>query len=232
MLAAMDTSMVVAFALVAAFFALVISLVVYSVTQEKRRRKVFEAMAPAMGLTFQASDDTQPLRYSHLETFSRGTDKRASNLMVGTIGHAEACVFDYRFITHGVRSHTTTLKTVCILRASDLDLPQFTLRREVPLLDRLVEAVEGQDIDFEEDREFSRKMVLRGKDPEATRRLFTADLRAHFLRYHASMYSFEGGDNLLVVDCGLLVKPAKLGELLKQMGETVALLRFASHAAR
>jgi hypothetical protein len=228
----MDTSMIVAFVLVAVFFVLVFSLVLYGATQEKRRRRALEAQAPAMGLTYQASDDTQPLRYSHLETFARGTDKRASNLMSGTIGHVEVSVFDYRFLTQGVRSRTTNIETVCILRATDLDLPQFTLRREVPLLDRLVEAVEGQDIDFEEDREFSRKMVLRGKDPEATRRFFTADLRAHFLRYHDSMYTFEGCDNVFVVNCNGLVQPKALRELLRRLGETAGLLRFGSHAAQ
>jgi len=225
-----DISMVLAVCCVGAFFALVLGLILYGATQEKRRQRAMEVEAPAAGLTYQASDDNQPRRYSHLETFSRGSDKRASNVTSGTVGHADVCIFDYRFTTQGSKSKSINAQTVCILRASDLDLPQFTLRREVALVDRLVEAIEGPDIDFEEDATFSRKVVLRGESPEATKRFFTADLRAHFLGYLDTYYSFEGRDNLFVVNCNSLVKPAKLRELLQRVGETVGLLRFASHA--
>lgn len=222
--------MVLAVCCVVAFFALVLGLSLWGAMQEKRRQRAMEIAATAAGLTYLASDDNQTRRYSHLDTFSRGSDKRATNVMSGTVGQAEITAFDYRFTTSGSRSKSVNLQTVCILRASDLDLPHFTLRREVALVDRLVEAIEGADIDFEEDTAFSRKLVLRGESPEAIRAFFTADLRSHFLGYLDTTYTFEGRDNLLVVNCAALVKPAKLRDLLQRVGETVGLLRFASHA--
>ena len=85
----------------------------------------------------------------------------------------------------------------------------------------------GQDIDFEEDPGFSKAFVLQGTDAEATRRLFSAAVRVHLLRWKGRRLELEVAGDTLLLHRGALVKPEDLRELLQDGVDTCNVLRSA-----
>lgn len=204
-----------------------VSIIAASIHFSRKRSRALAEAAALMGFSHEDADDTFPSRYQQFEIFTRGYGKRATNIMKGNTMQAEAVVLDYRFTTGAGKSSSTHHQTICLLRSPELELPHFWLRREFGLVDRIVEVFTGQDIDFEEDPEFSTKIALRGESVEAVRRLFRPEVRAHFLRYADRSDKFEGRDDTLLVDCSRLVKPAELRDILVELSETVGILKEA-----
>lgn len=223
----MDSEILIVSGVITGIVLIVVLAIVASVRAARKRREALAETAAFMGYSYEESDDSFPGRYQQFEIFTKGHAKRATNILKGKTLQAEACVLDYRYTTGGGKSSSTHYQTVCLLRSPDLKLPRFELRRELGFVDRIVEAFTGQDIDFEEDPEFSKKIALRGESVDAVRRLFRPEVRAHFLRYADRYYQFEGRDNTLLVNCGTLVKPAEMRDLLVELSETVGALKEA-----
>lgn len=225
--AAVDREILIVAGVITGVVVIIALAIVLSVRAARKRREGLAETAALMGYSYEESDDSFPSRYQQFEIFTKGHAKRATNIMKGKTLQAEACVLDYRYTTGGGKNSSTHYQTVCMLRSPDLKLPRFELRRELGFVDRIVEAFTGQDIDFEEDPEFSKKIALRGESVDAVRRLFRPEVRAHFLRYAVGYFQFEGRDNTLLVDCSRLVKPAEVRDLLVELSETVGVLKEA-----
>lgn len=223
----MDSEILIVAGVITGIVLVIVAAIVLSVRAARRRREALAESAALMGFSYEESDDSFPARYQQFEIFTKGHSRRATNILKGKTLRAEACALDYRYITGGGKHSSIHHQTVCILRSPALALPRFALRREFGLVDRIVEAFTGQDIDFEEDPEFSKKIALRGEDAEAVRRLFRPEVRAHFLRCAESASRFEGRGDTLLVDCGTLVKPDEVRDLLVELSETVGVLEEA-----
>ncbi|GAB5538695.1 MAG: hypothetical protein Salg2KO_07980 [Salibacteraceae bacterium] len=85
--------------------------------------------------------------------------------------------------------------TVIIVELRD-PMAQFVLEKE-ELFDKLLQKTGAQDIDFEDDKTFSNREVLKGKDIKATKELFAQPLRT-FILQHDDFHIECSGQRLLV----------------------------------
>lgn len=193
---------------------------------ERKRREAIAVKALEMGLKFSEDAPYFVASTPPFKVFQRGRRKKARNVLSGSQAGVDITLADYQYtVSSGKNSHTHR-QTICLLRASGVQLPQCFLRREVALLDAIGERLGGQDIDFPEDPDFSRAFVLQGADPEATRRLFGGAVRNYLVMcFSGSKIELEARGNALVLHRGGRVKPDELRDLLQQATETFRLLR-------
>jgi hypothetical protein len=197
-----------------------------SVAVERKRREAMAAKGLEMGLQFSEDAPYFVESMPHFKLFGRGRRRKACNLLSGSQFGVDVSLADYQYtVSSGKNSHTHR-QTICLLRASGVQLPQCFLRREVALLDAIGQRFGGQDIDFPEDPDFSKAFVLQGADPEATRRLFGGAVRNYLLMcFGGTKLELEAGVDALVLHRGVRVKPEELRDLLQQATEAFRLLR-------
>ena len=88
-------------------------------------------------------------------------------------------------------------------------------------MDKAMDMLEGRDIDFQADQEFSSAYVLHGSDEETIRSFFQQHVR-QFFRDHLDLY-VEGHGEWLVVFQGRL-KPERLQVFWRVANDARALL--------
>ena len=89
--------------------------------------------------------------------------------------------------------------TLCFLSVDGLYMPHFFIRDESFITDSLGKLFGGQDINFEEDPEFSKKFVLQGDNEGEIRRFFNSKVRSSFVKFHQKGFVYEGvGRHLFV----------------------------------
>lgn len=220
---------------VAAAAAAIGALIWWNASFWARRRQRWEQAAGMLGLTLVEGPPLHE-RFPALHYFQQGTSRSTAVLLEGEGWQGRVVLGDHvystgpakrrRVYSPGTKQHRTQHRhTVCVVTSPSLALPHFRLRREIPLIDRLAELFGGQDIDFEEDQEFSRAFRLRGADEAAVRALFSVAVR-HFLLHRAPPgVEVEGRDNVLLVQRGKLLPPENSAPLLQTTQELAQLLR-------
>ena len=98
------------------------------------------------------------------------------------------------------------------------------MRPERMLWDAIGQALGGQDIDFEEDPQFSGAFVLQGEDEAAIRELFDDKIRGWFTDRSGHNFHFEALGNTLVFHLGKRVPPSQAPELMDQAIQIMKLL--------
>jgi hypothetical protein len=165
----------------------------------KRRREGWQALAQSMSLDYQRDGSALVSRMSGFKLFGLGQSRKAEHLVSGRHEAGDIVLADYRYVTRSGKDSTVHDQTVCVLRSDWPLLPHCFLRRQVAVFDFFGKVFGGQDIDFPDDREFSRGFVLQGRDESATRALFGPDVRRLFLGMDDKRLQFEClGDTVLV----------------------------------
>lgn len=209
--------------LAAAVSAGLAAVVWWAVRYWPRRRQRWEDAAAMLGLVLSQG---LPLheRFGALDYFRQGRARRTRALLEGDGWRGRVLLGDHVYTTGSGQHSSQHRHTVCVVVSPRLALPHFSLRREIVLIDRLAELFGGRDIDFEEDREFSRAFRLQGSDEKGVRSLFSGAVR-HFLLHSAGpRVVVEGRDDLLLVHTGKLVRPADAPTLLQVTQELAQLL--------
>ena len=151
---------------------------------EEQQLKKFKDFAEQMGMEFSAKGD-RALRESlaAFDLFSQG-GVRITNVLHGDseqLGYGEE--FEVRTLDFTYQSGKSTIsQTVICFRSSQLSLPDFSMRPEY-FFHKIGSKLGYQDIDFESHPtavEFSKKYLLRGKDEQKIRALFTDEVLAFF----------------------------------------------------
>ena len=116
--------------------------------------------------------------------------------------------------------------SIALITFRNARLPHFTLETET-LFDKLFEAAGYDDIDFPDYPEFSKRYLLRGKDPELIRRFFSDAMLKWFEGYRG--YHIEALDHAVMIHFNLsLLAPEDLAKMY-HFAETFALLAAFSH---
>jgi hypothetical protein len=194
---------------------LLIFAVVYSIYLDKKRREMLRQMAPRMGFSYSAHDNSFIDGHKHLKIFSRGRNHTLTNVMEGERDGVKVMLGDYHFVTGSGKNSTHHNCTMCVIMDDSLALPNFYLRREFAFLDSLGKMFGGQDINFKEDETFSSAFVLQGTVESETRNLFSDKVRYEFLRFAKTTTQVEGQDNYVILHRGLPLEPEHWGDLLK-----------------
>ena len=156
----------------------------------EQRTKEFKRISEQLGMTFsarvkgRAKDRATP----PLPLFREGRSRVVTNMLHGDselLGFAEEFevrIFAYEFTVGSGKSRHTSMQTVICFHSPQLSLPDFSMRRE-EWHHKLRSKLGYQDIDFESHPtavEFSKKYLLRGKDEQKIRALFTDEVLAFF----------------------------------------------------
>lgn len=89
--------------------------------------------------------------------------------------------------------------TLCFLSVDGLNMPHFFIRDESFIMDSLGKVFGGQDINFNDDPEFSKMFVLQGDNESEIRRFFNSKIRSSFVKFHQKGFVYEGvGKHLFV----------------------------------
>ncbi len=149
------------------------------------------------------------------DVLMKGERSYYSDGMFGKRGDIEINIVDFECVSgHGKhRSHWSY--TLCQLYKPNVYFPVFFIRDENAILDTLGSMLGGQDIDFDEDKVFSRKFVLQGLYEEEIRKFFNSKVRNAFTKFHKYGYCYESKGNcflLYISGCASLEKRLEMME--------------------
>lgn len=190
----------------------------------KQRRSAWEQVVAGLGLTFR-EDLELAQRLAGFRFFKHGRRHRTRIVLEGPAEGADLILADHQYTTGGGNSQSTHYQTVCVLTSPELSLPRFALRPEVAVIDRIGELFGAQDIDFDDDPQFSAAFVLKGDDETRVRELFHHERRQRLLQLLTGRFHLEGDGQTLLFHTGRLVKPEEARDLMIRGGEILDALR-------
>lgn len=149
--------------------------------REQDRTAKIGQLAQGMGLDFRPLGDLElSQRLGILQLFKLGHSRKLTNLLTGETDECRISIFDYRYTTGGGKSSHTTKLTLAALESKRLRIPAFTLRPE-NFFDKIGGLFGLQDIDFDDNVEFSKSFVLKSAEEEKVRKLFNRELQVFFI---------------------------------------------------
>lgn len=217
-----------------------VAMLVFHLSLGIRRRAMWERTAAMLGYVHRDEDTNLANTFSSLASFSDvdGFETRSLDVLSKEADGVQTWLFD-----HASRK-PRKLRTVCVIRARELQVPHFRLLQTGGPLGPGVARVSFQD-----DPDFSKTFVLIADNPAATKRLFDPALRQHFLRlYHRcreleksntvwydilmlrisnsiGRFEVEGAGDTLSVHLSRIIDPSGAPELLALTSETLQVLK-------
>ena len=177
------------------------------VVHERRRTDALEMAAHDMGMAFEAKPSAVPGEGFRLMT--GGRQRRVRNLIRGTIEDLDVRLFDYAYTTGSGKNSRTHRQSVVLLRMPRGGVPEFILTRET-VFDRLGSALGYDDIDFDDDPEFSRRFKLKSDRETRAREVFDTELRRFMLTIDRSVSLEAKGSEVIVYRRSRRTRPAEI----------------------
>ena len=197
----------------------------------EQRSKKFKNLAEQMGMEFSVEDEWDI--GASLSAFDLFWEADITNLLSGDseqLGYGEefeVTVLDCSYVRSASvlerplgfgRENKTIVQTVICFHSTQLSLPDFSMRPE-EWHHKLRSKLGYQDIDFESHStavEFSKKYLLRGKDEQTIRALFT-DAVLTFFAAHPDKVCVEGSDDQLIwYQPGKIIEPEDIPAFMKE----------------
>ncbi len=182
----------------------------------KKRTAAWEEISRRLGGKFTPKGSTDFSAFP-FQLFNRGSRRKMKNHLEWESEGVLVHLADYQFTVHTSTGRNTSSKTyrqtICILEKEGLDLPRTFLRRQVALFDWVGSKVGAQDINFEEDPEFSKAFVLKG-DEVRTPQIMVPELRQHLLQNKKAFKTLEMNGNALMLNFGKRRKPEEYTDLV------------------
>ena len=189
----------------------------------EQRSKKFKNLAEQMGMEFSVEDEWDI--GASLSAFDLFWEADITNVLSGDseqLGYGEefeVTVLECSYVVaSGEDSTKTIVQTVICFHSPQLSLPDFSMRRE-EWHHKLRSKLGYQDIDFESHPtavEFSKKYLLRGKDEQTIRALFT-DAVLTFFAAHPDKVCVEGSDDQLIwYQPGKIIEPEDIPAFMKE----------------
>lgn len=187
----------------------IVGVIVWIVHQhEKKRTEAMRAIAADIGLNFSATKHEALLaKLQSFTLFNKGRSRKMKNVMTAETDLAQLTIFDYQYTTGGGDSSRTHHQTVIAMESESLCIPEFTLRPE-GFFDKVGATLGFQDIDFADHPEFSRLFVLKGKNEEAIRHFFDAEMLEMFT--HRQGMTINCGPGVFIYLRGGRKKPEEI----------------------
>jgi len=195
--------------------AVIVPVVILAVrAAERRRTEALQQLGQELGLDFDPDATGMPApEFTHLRLFQHGRGRKARNLFYCRHRGQDSYLFDYQYTVSSGKSSHTYRQTVAAFPVREKTLPDFDLRPE-HVFHKIGSAFGYQDIDFDEDPDFSKQFLLRGGDVDGVRSLFKPQCRESVLQ--AGNICVEGSGSWLVVyRARKRVEPRDLTEFLE-----------------
>ncbi len=143
---------------------------------ERRRQNAYAAFCLTRGYQYLPSRTNAEAQYAEVVgMFTTGGSHKWRDEISGMFNGRAFTAFEYQYATGAGRFRDVYTKAMIHWRVDRASLPQFTLVPANTDLFRIGRT--AQDIDFPEDKAFSRAYVLSGQEQAAVRVLFTPGLR-------------------------------------------------------
>ena len=190
----------IGFLFVLCFFVLIIIFSIISEKKEKKRNKDMLDYCKKNKIEYSEYAKNLPsiLNFCLLLKEKGEINKRIKE-MSGVRGDYNFYLFEYYYESGSGKSRTEGTDTLCVIKKEGFIMPQFFVRSERLILDSFGKLLGEQDINFEEDPEFSRSFILRGKKERDVRSFFDSRVRSAFVRGAINGYKYEGIENCFVV---------------------------------
>jgi len=210
--------------IIAGNFAVVVLIIAAVVRAKAKRKREFEQCAAQMGFSFNPAVTKEVFSdLSQFKLFSKGSSKRARNVLERDSHNIRCSIFDYSYTVHSGNSTSTYTQSVLCFRSPLLRLPYFILRPET-VFDKIGSLVGMKDFDFDDTPEFSKKYVLSGEDEDEVRMAFNQELRRYF-ETHPHMHMEAKDDKLIIYRNARRIKPVEMREKLEIAFEIFNLLK-------
>lgn len=109
--------------------------------------------------------------------------------------------------------------TMCVLYDNAFNLPNFDLTKES--IDKkafeFLKMNETEDIDFDEDKEFSDTWWLTSNENMIVRELFTRNIRSNFMKFADKGYRISGQGNMLIIITNKVYEPENYPSVTSDM---------------
>ena len=187
----------------------------------EQRTKKFNDFAEHMSMKFSGKGDSALLEsLSAFDLFSQSGVK-ITNVLHGDseqLGYGEE--FEVRILecTYAIGEDAQVNQTVICFRSPQLSLPDFSMRPE-HFFHKIGSVLGYQDIDFESHPtavEFSKKYLLRGKDEQKIRALFTDTVLTFFSVDRDKVWLEGSGDQLISYRWCQLIEPEDIPAFMKE----------------
>ncbi len=203
-------------------FGPIIFLIISSGDNEKRAKEIIQ-YAKRNKLSFRQYYSKFINDYGHLRCFAdmldptfcnviEKPDKENGDLYIGELQWEIAVQRNNRYTRRNLLANmlgagenryyrVKKYSTLCVLIDNCFNLPDFDLSRET-LKEKAVEVLhmnETEDIDFEDDKEFSNAWWLSSNENMIVRELFTRNIRSNFMSFIDKGYRFCGNGNVLFI---------------------------------
>ncbi len=197
--------------------ALVAGIIIWVVVMiDKKRTAAWEGISQRLGAGFTPKGSTLSSDFP-FQLFNTGSGRKMKNHLQWEAEGVTVNLADYQYTVHTNtgrnRSSKTYRQTICILEKEGLDLPTTFMRRQMVLLDWVGGKFGAQDINFEEDPEFSKAFVLKG-DEVRTPQIVGPELRQHLLQNRKAFKTVEMYGNAIMVNFGKRRNPEEYGDLV------------------
>ncbi len=117
--------------------------------------------------------------------------------------------------------------TMCVCYHNGFNLPNFDLTKET--LDKkaaeLFKMNETEDIDFDEDNDFSDAWWLSSSENEIVRELFTSNIRSNFMRFCDKNYKICGQKNMVMIITNHVIQPEDYPNIITDMLDIINFLK-------
>ena len=185
----------------------------------EQRTKKFTDFAEQMGMEFSVEDEWDI--GESLSAFDLFWEADITNVLSGDseqLGYGEEFEVTVLECTYAIGEDAQVNQTVIYFRSPQLNLPKFQLSPE-EWHHKIGSKLGYQDIDFESHPtavEFSKKYLLRGKDEQKIRALFT-DAVLTFFAGHPDKGCVEGSDDQLIwYQPGKIIEPEDISAFMKE----------------
>lgn len=162
----------------------------HSIWSDKKRREGLQKLAEQLGMEYSGQLALRDRElFAGFKLASLGRDRVVSNVLAADSGELRMVIFDYRYTIGSGKQKSTPRRTVVLAQSNELALPAFELSPE-SLFQKFANLFGYQDINFDDDAEFSKSFRLQGLDAEQIREFFTAKRRRELLSQRS--VSLEG----------------------------------------
>jgi hypothetical protein len=159
----------------------VVIAIVMAITKYFDKKRTAALMQLSMEMGFHYDHDGEPIdpaAKAAIHLFDQGHSKEIHHILRGTAAGSDAVLFDYTYIVGYGRSQQVYNQTVAAYRF-DPHAPAWQLAPE-GFFQKLGTTFGMQDIDFDTNKDFSDRYLLRGPDEAAIRAFFHPGLLAYF----------------------------------------------------
>ena len=221
-------------------FGPLLAMLVFQLTLGARRRTMWQRTASLLGYAHHDEDTGLAHTFRFLVSFRDvdGFETRSLDVLSNEADGVQTWLLD-----HASRK-PRKFRTACVMRIRELQIPHFRLLRSRGAL-----RPQEEQVVFQNDPEFARMFVVTTDNPAATKRLFDAMLRQHFLRmYHRSReiersntgwfsvlmlrlsnatgrFEVEASGDTLSVHLSRIINPRAAPDLLALTAETLQILK-------